>query len=163
MKCVKFGVGVLRAATVDAARKVAGYAFEGRVRGKASCACGELYFDGPEVESFELMSAAKLLGAGERSGQVLAFARKTLGLRAVDLSDLLDAELETLSRWEHDKVFAKRSTIALYAVLVRDKLDNSTETLDAVFDGPPTCSRDRRAGCLLSSSSPSTFALGCYV
>jgi putative zinc finger/helix-turn-helix YgiT family protein len=92
--------------------------------------CGEEYVDGEVSRRIDLLVAARVAELGEVSGEAFRFARKALGLRAIDLAELLDVSADTISRWERGAVAVDRAALALLAAAAADALDNRTTTLD---------------------------------
>lgn len=81
-----------------------------------------------ELGHFELAVAEKLAGLGIRTGEAFKFMRKALGLRAVDLAELLDVAAETVSRWETGEPEAR--AFALLGSIVAERLRGQEETVD---------------------------------
>ena len=75
--------------------------------------CGETYFVGTTLESFQLTAAEAFGRIGLVSGHVLKFMRKTLGMRATDLASLLGVTPETVSRWETGELEPDREQMDL--------------------------------------------------
>lgn len=100
------------------------------VRATRCEACGEVYTDGPDLGRAELLAALEAVKAGLRDGPTLNWARRTLGLRAVDLAELLDVAPETVSRWENGHRSADRSVWNTLADLLANAVDGNTATLD---------------------------------
>ena len=92
--------------------------------------CGESFLHGPDLGRAELLAGAEALARGLRDSQTLKFVRKALGLRAVELGELLDVSAETVSRWENGHREAERSVWNALADLVADKLAGTTTTLE---------------------------------
>jgi YgiT-type zinc finger domain-containing protein len=124
--------GALVAKKVDATREVAGHVFIASLPARQCKACGEISYEGAVLQRFDLHVATRLAESGVSSGAVFRFLRKALGLRAVDLAELLDVSAETLSRWETDKRAVDRGGLAVLASCVRDALAGRTETLDTL-------------------------------
>lgn len=84
--------------------------------------------------------AVKLLlqsGAG-KTGAVMRFARKTLGLKQTELAGLLDVAPETVSRWETEANPAPHTTQLALAALVDLALQTGADVLKgapAMTDG----------------------------
>ncbi len=119
--------------TVDVSVPTDAGPFRVRVSGvsTAKCgSCGESFLSGPDLGRAELLAGAEAIARGLRDGATLKFVRKALGLRAVDLGELLDVSAETVSRWENGHRSAERSVWNTLADLVRDKLGGSTITLE---------------------------------
>src|SRR5579872_4102115 len=84
----------------DFGPNIAGHAFLGQVTGFRCPKCHKLYYDGPAVGRFELAVALELGRRGMISGPAFKFMRKTLGMRATDLTRMLWVADETISWWE---------------------------------------------------------------
>lgn len=119
--------------TVDVRVPTASSAFVVRVSGIAAVkcgGCGEAFLDGADLGRAELLAAGEAVARGLRDGPTLKFVRKTLGLRAANLGELLDVSAETVSRWENGHRAAERSVWNTLADLVSDRLAGTTTTLD---------------------------------
>lgn len=130
MRCYKCKTGKMMPVDVPEQVEVAGHKFTGKVAGRKCAECGELLLDGPALERFELLAAAKLAEAGEANGAAFKFMRKAAGLRGVDLAALLDVAGETVSRWETGALPVERRALALLGAIVTDAAAGSTATLD---------------------------------
>lgn len=128
MKCPKCGSKTLRQAPVSVSRAVAGHVFSATVPALRCPACGEEQVPLKAVERFELLVAHMLGTLGASSGAVFKFQRKALGLQAAELGELLDASVETVSRWENGKRDIPRSALAVLATLVEDAAGMRTDT-----------------------------------
>jgi YgiT-type zinc finger domain-containing protein len=100
------------------------------VRATRCEACGEVYTDGPDLGRAEVLAALEAVRAGLRDGPTFNWARRALGLRAVDLAELLDVAPETVSRWENGHRSADRSVWNTLADLLANAVDGNTATLD---------------------------------
>ncbi len=125
----------LREATeaVDVAVPTDSAPFRVRVSGVSSVrcgACGESFLSGPDLARAELLAGAEAMARGLRDGATLKFVRKALGLRAIELGELLDVSAETVSRWENGHRTAERSVWNTLADLVSDKLGGRTATVE---------------------------------
>ena len=109
---------------------VSNYTFEAALPVIHCNSCSENYWDGQAIERFELMVAAWLAKEGVSSGESFKFMRKVLGLRAVELANLLDVAPETLSRWEQGHRSADRKALSILGSLVIDQLEGHHTTLD---------------------------------
>jgi DNA-binding XRE family transcriptional regulator len=106
--------------------------FRVRVSGVSSVrceSCGKSFLSGPDLGRAELLAGAEAVARGLRDGATFKFVRKALGLRAVELGELLDVSAETVSRWENGHRAAERSVWNTLADLVADKLGGRTVTL----------------------------------
>jgi len=127
-RCNRCG-GHLLAKTVDASREVSGHVFVAALPAKQCKSCGEVSYDGVVLQRFDLHVANRLAESGVSSGPAFRFLRKALGLRAIDLAELLDVSVETLSRWETEKRAVDRGALTVLSSCVRDALAGRTETL----------------------------------
>lgn len=119
--------------TVDVRVPTASGAFVVRVSGVSAVkcgACGESFLNGPDLGRAELLASAEAISRGLHDGPTLKFVRKALGLRAVELGELLDVSTETVSRWENGHRAAERSVWNTLADLVADRLAGTTTTLE---------------------------------
>lgn len=92
-------------------------------------ACGETVLSGADLGRAELLAGAEAMARGLRDGGTFKFIRKTLGMRAAELGDLLDVSPETVSRWENGHRAADRSVWNTLADLVADRLKGTDTTL----------------------------------
>ena len=110
--------------------EVAGHKFTRSIPTLRCSRCGEETMKGADIEAFELEVAAELARHGELPADAFRFMRRTLGMKAADLADLLDVTAETVSRWENEKQAIERRAAALLSSMVLDKLEGRTSTLD---------------------------------
>lgn len=92
--------------------------------------CGEAVVTGEDLARAELIAASRLIDAGARSGALLSWTRRALGLLATDLAALLGITAETVSRWENDRVEPEPAIWNVVADLVADRLEGRTRTQD---------------------------------
>jgi len=129
MRCAACGSDELRAGSTDWRLEIAGIHFTAGLRAKICPDCGESYVDSSELERFELLAARWLADDGARSGDAFRFMRKALGLRAVELAELLDSSPETISRWEHGKLQpVDARAFALLGAMAADRLAGHNDT-----------------------------------
>ena len=83
-------------------------------RGKRCRSCGEVLFDGEEVERQERETATAIVARGIRSGKEFKLVRKVAGFRANEIADMFGIRPETVSRWERGEVDVPRT--AAYAL-----------------------------------------------
>ena len=93
-------------------------------------ACGEAVVMSEDLARAELIAANRLIDAGARSGALLSWTRRSLGLLAADLAALLGITAETVSRWENDRVEPEPAVWNAVADLVADRLEGRTRTQD---------------------------------
>jgi transcriptional regulator with XRE-family HTH domain len=91
--------------------------------------CREAVVAGEDLARAELIAASRLIDAGARSGALLSWTRRALGLLATDLAALLGITAETVSRWENDRVEPEPAVWNVVADLVADRLEGRTRTL----------------------------------
>lgn len=130
--CVTCGKGPLKLAEIEFHREVAGHVFTATIPANVCEACGEEYVAGEDLGRFERTIARTLLDAGEASGEAFKFARKAMGLREVDLAQVLGVTPETVSRWETGVHPIDPMALAVLALLVQDAVAGSTTTLEAL-------------------------------
>ncbi len=129
-RCERCKTGKLEKTVAPDSVEVGKHVFTAKVPGLKCRQCGEIYFDGPSLERFELRVAVELARAGESSGDVMRFMRKTAGLRAMELAELLGVTPETVSRWETGKQPVEHRAMAVVGALVAERLEGKTSTLD---------------------------------
>lgn len=143
-RCARCGGDSLVAAVVSEVMEVDGRTFEAELPATRCESCGEIYFDLGTIGTFEMLVAAKLVELGARSGAALRFMRKAMGMRAVDLAELLDVAPETLSRWENEQREVDLGTLMTVGSLVLDAARGASATLDrlkALRSPPPASDR----------------------
>jgi transcriptional regulator with XRE-family HTH domain len=74
--------------------------------------------------------ARELANLGVRTGEAVRHMRKTLGLRAADLAQLLDLTPETISHWETGKAPISRAAFVAVGAMIQDAIDGRTTTRD---------------------------------
>jgi len=132
MRCASCNQETAEPADVEIRREIAGHLFTATVRGWRCVACREEIYEAADIERFDAATALALAGAGADGGDVFRLMRKAIGLRAVDLAELLGVTPETLSRWETGKHPIDHGALALLALLVMDHAKGATSTLDAL-------------------------------
>jgi hypothetical protein len=114
--------------------EISGITFTGKVAALECVKCGERYTRLDDLSGFELAVAERLASLGIRTGAAFKFMRKALGLRAVDLGELLDVAAETVSRWETGEPEAH--VFALLGSMVADRIegrDTTVKRLRAIY------------------------------
>ncbi len=129
-KCSRCGNTGLRMEKRPATRTVAGHSFKASIPALVCHACGAVYFNGPALGDFDLAVANKLARAGVSEGEAIKFMRKSVGLPAVTLAELLDTSPETVSRWERGVSKIDRAAFAILAGIVMEKADHRSDTLE---------------------------------
>jgi YgiT-type zinc finger domain-containing protein len=85
------------------------------------------------LHRFDLRIAEWMAMHGEASPLALKFMRRVAGLTGAELAELLDTNAETVSRWENgknEKAATSPANAAIYAALVLDRIDGTTNTRD---------------------------------
>jgi len=129
MRCYLCKSGELESVVIEEGRTFAGRRLSAMVPAERCPSCGESYITGDDLEAFENTLAAEL-ACGEPSGAAFKFLHSLLGMKGVELAELLDVAPETVSRWEHDKLPVDRAHFALLASMVLDRAEGRTTTLD---------------------------------
>jgi putative zinc finger/helix-turn-helix YgiT family protein len=127
MKCTECGKPMLRG-QVAHEFVVSGVRVVGNVPAWTCSGCGEQRLEHDTLAGLELAAAHALGQAGVCTGESFRFMRKALGLRAVDLGELIDIEPETISRWETGKRPVEVRAFALLADLVADRFAGRNDT-----------------------------------
>jgi len=129
-RCTQCDSGALLVdSTAENTREVAGHLFVAFLPAKRCTSCGKVCFESVVLERFELHVAVAIAEAGVSSGQAFRYLRKSIGMRAAELAQLLDVSAETISRWETEKRNVDRGALALLGGLVRDAIEGRTSTL----------------------------------
>lgn len=138
-RCNKCNGRTFKRTTIAESIEVGGQRFGGAVEAHRCDDCGDVIVSGEGVRRFELAVAAALPITGAKRGAAFRFMRKALGLRAVDLADLLDLAPETISKYENEKIPIDRRALAVLGGLVDDAQAGTTRTRDrlAALKRPP--------------------------
>lgn len=129
-KCASCGSETLKATRSTERRTVAGVEFAAEVDALECAKCGEVYVSDTALEQMELAIAAELGKLGRLVGEAFKYMRKSIGLRGIDLAELLDVTGETVSRWERDVVPIDHAAFAVLGALVSEKRLGRTEMRD---------------------------------
>lgn len=129
-RCTNCGSAKLPVVDYPLKAKLGGVAFEASVRAQQCQNCGEAFLSGQVLKSFEISAALELARAGVTVPEGLQFMRKVVGLRAIELAELLELTPEHVSRMENGRASADRRTVALLAAMVEDKAAGATRTVD---------------------------------
>ena len=121
----------MREADVAHRLDVGGAVAEGSVRGSVCERCGEDYVAAEELGRFELLAAKTLLQEWPK-GEVFAFARRAIGIRAAELAELLGVAAETVSRWERGHQEPPRTAFVALWMLVVDAHSGAAVTRNAL-------------------------------
>lgn len=131
-RCPVCKAGRLTKRAIQERLAVCGHTFSARLSALECSACGERLLAGPGLERFELRVAVELGRAGESSGEAMRFMRKAIGLRALELAELLRVTPETVSRWETGKQPMDHRAMAVVAALVLERYDGRSAMYDTL-------------------------------
>ncbi len=129
--CAACGSREFRTGDVDHRLEVAGAVAEGTVEASVCVRCGEEYVAADELRRFELMAAKTLLQEWPK-GEIFAFARRAIGMKAAELADLLGVAAETVSRWERGHQEPPRTAFIALLMMVLDALGGGDVTRTAL-------------------------------
>ena len=129
MKCFECGADMC-ADSVEHTLTISGVKVHGRLPAMVCPECNENSVEGKDVAAFELKAAHVLAQHAVRSPEVFKFMRKALGMRAVDVCELLDADPATVSRWERGHLEVPMHAFALLAAVVEDRIHGKSSTLE---------------------------------
>lgn len=131
MKCPDCGTRMTEQREVQTLR-VADRTFSAEVPVRLCPKCGHGSLSGPAMKEFELRAARELARAGVRTGDTFRFMRKTLGLTAAELAELLEVSAETISRWERGQRDVDWPAFIVLWWLVDDRLEGRADTLERI-------------------------------
>jgi DNA-binding transcriptional regulator YiaG len=126
-RCVECRNKRFKLSTMPDRVEISGVVFSGELAARQCVKCGQQYARADELGRFELAVAERLSSLGIRTGDAFKFMRKTLGLRAIDLAELLDVTAETVSRWETGEPEAR--AFALLGGMVAERMRGQEETV----------------------------------
>jgi putative zinc finger/helix-turn-helix YgiT family protein len=110
-------------------RPVAGFDLAGEVPCTICDTCGERFYAADDLMRFDAAAAAALAQVGASSGEALKFMRKTMGITAAELAELLNLTPESISHVETGKREADRRTVALLGAMAIENLTGAPITL----------------------------------
>jgi putative zinc finger/helix-turn-helix YgiT family protein len=119
-KCPECGREALSRKTVTHVATVGGVKVTDATASALVCsACGKYDLWADELAGYERRAAIAVLRDGRAvDGDVVRFARKALGLRQIDLAEILQKSPENISRWETGDIAIPRAEqLALVALL----------------------------------------------
>ena len=129
-KCVQCGSDKLRETRSTETRTVGGVEFTAELDALKCGKCGETYVEDKSLEKMELAIAAELGRLGVLKGEAFKFMRKAVGLRGIDLAELLDVTGDTVSRWERETVPIDHAAFAVLGALASEARRGGTEMRD---------------------------------
>ena len=134
-RCTECGSDELAEATAPDTLVVAGYTFTADLPAVQCGRCGAIFFEGQGIADFERAVAGEIAQRGPATGETFRFMRKALGLKAVDLAEMLDVTPETVSRWETGKLPMARTSWLTLSSLALD-YEGTAARLRAAQEGP---------------------------
>lgn len=138
MRCIECKKGTLQVNLIDTKREVAGHTFVIPRWGRTCSICKEVFFDDEEVTKIDFVIARKLIDAGISNGKAFKFVRKSAGLRAASLAELLSVTIDTIFRWETTKVKIPLASRVLLGMILVDRIRGYSITIDTLraFNNP---------------------------
>lgn len=131
-RCPVCKSGRLRKRETTERLSTCGHTFSARLETLECSACGERLASAANLERFELRVAVELARAGLASGEAMRFMRKTLGLQALELAELLRVTPETVSRWETGKQPMDHRAMAVMGALVIERFEGRSAMHDTL-------------------------------
>lgn len=128
-KCPSCG-GALVASRKRETQSVGGREFVVTVAAGACRSCGDVFLENSSLQRTELEIACDLARHGPVSGDAFRYLRKSLGLRAVVVADLLGVTPETISRWENGQRPVDKAAWMTLGSVVLEQASRSPETLE---------------------------------
>jgi putative zinc finger/helix-turn-helix YgiT family protein len=99
--------------------------------------CGEQLTEAGVLGGFERRVSQWLADHGARTPDAFRFMRRSIGLRANELAELLDVTPETVSRWEKGKLAVEHRAFVLLGGLVADVIAGRSDTRTRLGARPP--------------------------
>ena len=131
-RCVFCEGGKMVPAKVELDLDICGHTFTAISDGTRCDQCKKELIEGLAMMKFEVCVARALAKASESSGEAFQVMRKAIGIRAVDLAEVLSVAPETISRWENDKNPIDPAAFQILRLLVLDHASGSTKVWDAL-------------------------------
>lgn len=126
-KCVNCNRKTLKKSSTIHRAVISGITFTGRVPAMECTECGESYVAIDDLGDFELAVSERIATLGVGTGESFKYMRKALGLRAIDLAELLGVAPETISRWENG--VPEAHAFVLLGSMVADRIDGRDSTI----------------------------------
>lgn len=131
MKCTTCK-GAIRPAVVELKVKAAGHTFVADVAAGKCASCGEVFYPSALLDMVDLIIAATLVRSGERSGEVMRFVRKAIGMPAKELAELMGMSPEHVSRLETGKSPVSGNIMVLLGSMAIDMVNGKSSTREAL-------------------------------
>src|SRR4051812_30180607 len=100
-QCCKCGSAARNESVLRAERQIDGQLFVAELPARKCSSCEDQAIEAPALQAFDAAVAGELARSGASSPAAFRFLRKSLGLTAVELGDLLELRPETISRIEN--------------------------------------------------------------
>ena len=118
--------------TLDDSMDVCGHTFTANLPAEKCQACGQIAIQAHDLKLFELRIACELAKAGLRTGDSFKYLRKSLGMDAKGLGDLLDVPPEFVGYWETGKWPVDPRAHAVLCSFVLGKFEHRPSSLDCL-------------------------------
>ena len=118
--------------TLDDSLEACGHTFTAQLPAEKCEACGLVVIQGHDMKLFELRIAIELAKAGPRSGDVLKYLRKAVGIDHAGLAELLDVPEEYIGSWERGDWPVDPRAHAVVCSLVLAKFEHRPASLDCL-------------------------------
>jgi DNA-binding transcriptional regulator YiaG len=128
-KCPSCG-GALVASKKRQTQSVGARVFVVTVATGACRVCGAVFLENTSLQRAEMEIACDVARHGPISGDAFRYLRKTLGLRAVVVADLLGVTPETISRWENGQRQVDKTAWLTLGSVVLEHASRPPETLE---------------------------------
>ncbi len=120
-RCPECGSGAVRSVKTEEKLQVGSRVFTQVLPGKRCEKCAATYTAAKELQALEMTAASEIAASGEVSPENFRFLRKVLGMRAQDLSPLLQVAPENLSKWENGHARVPPTAWVVLAEMVEAK------------------------------------------
>lgn len=129
MRCNKDRVAEF---ALDDTIEACGHTFTAQLPAEKCGACGEIVIQGDDIRHFEHRVAVEIAKAGLRSAEAFRLLRKSLGLEASGVAQLLDVPVEFVGYWEQGSWPIDPRALGVVGSLVLGKHDGKTSSLDCL-------------------------------
>lgn len=130
MRCVTCGHDKMARELVEETIRVGDVTFTARVPADVCPRCGEFYLDGVTIRALEKAVAEALAHGGDGSPEAFRYMRKAIGLKAVEVAELMSVTPETVSRWENGERQPEPRAVRLLGALVLEVVEGRTTLLE---------------------------------
>ena len=128
-RCASCG-SVLTSTRKNQTQTVAGRTFVVTVAAGACRACASVFMEHASLERAEVQIACALARYGPLSGEAFRYVRKTLGMKAIGIAELLGVTPETISRWENGQRALDQTAWLAIGSIMLEHAGKKPETLE---------------------------------